>query len=231
MSYHRSTAYAPVLGYRDEVSKQLRFVIRLAVACQASGTEYDVEWKMANKPADSPGFYPAPEHRANQFGRMVATITALGAMPATKALPKPPALRLVSDSWTPKQWDAEYKLDAIETAGKLSPAFVIAHSSGLSLTMACGTGEWGTEHGDADPNGKWTLTHTASGKSFGVELPLPRAAKALLFASAQPVDWTVGLDTLKAAPGFIRAGLTVRSEFGCKSDRVESLERLERLAA
>jgi len=158
MACHRSTVY--INGGHAAVTPQFRFMIRLAVACHARGIPYEVEW--------------AHEY----FARMRVTITARGGIPAAKALPKPPRLRLVPD-WRPAIWDAEYRLDAYfdGTLNRLRPGFVIPHSCGLSLVHPCESGELGvTEHGaDEDIRQNRLLTHTASGRGFGLTLNFKRS--------------------------------------------------------
>lgn len=224
MTKHKSTTYVQAFAQRgnrwkmDPITDQVRMVIRLAVACHAAGTDYDVAWEL-----DPIGVRPS-----NQF-RMKAVITAQGNIPMPKKLTAPAALKLVSAKWTPKSWEAEYRLDAHHIGQKLTPAMVIPHSCGLGLVMPCETGEWGTEAGDANPNGKWRVTHLASGKGFGLELPLNKAAEAVLFAAAQPIDWNVSLEALSSTPNFRHVGLTVQAAYGAKDQRIEAEERLANL--
>ncbi len=132
-----------------------------------SNVPYDVAWAVEDR-------------------RMRATITATGKIPTPKPLPKPPKLKSVSD-WKPAIWDAEYRLDAYHdgTLNRMRPGFVIAHSCGLSLVHPSESGELGvTEHGaDEDIRQKWFVTHTASGRGFGLTLNFKRAADALLLAA------------------------------------------------
>ena len=124
---------------------------------------------------------------------MRATITATGNIPMPKPLPKPPKLKIVSD-WKPAIWDAEYRLEAYHdgTLNRMRPGFVIAHSCGLSLVHPSESGELGvTEHGaNEDIRQGWLVTHTASGKGFGLTLNFKRATDALLLAASFAVDWT-----------------------------------------
>jgi len=231
---HRSSAYVPSLELRRpytycktaEVSKQFRFIVRLAVACAAQGVEYDVQWSQR---FGSDGTHAPGDRIVNS---MVATITAAGAsIPVAKPLQKPPALRLVQE-WKPRFHEAVYKLDAWGVKAQdgtitRRAGFAIEHSSGLSLVCATSTGEWGSDSGDADPLGAtWLLTHTASGLGFGLSLKFARAVKALLAAASHPVDWTADLDTLQG-PAFQRAGLSVQAEFGSARERDSATRRLE----
>lgn len=225
MSVHKSSVYVPSLEDRrggrnwkyDDISSQFRMVIRLAVACAEHGADYEMTWDTVP---------------AGKSAKMRASITCRGAIPMPKKL-KEPKVKVIRE-WQPKQWEAEYRLNAYHSKpagceGRLIPAMVIEHSSGISLMMSCETGEWGTEHGDANPNGKWHVTHTASGLGFGLELPIQKAADAVCFAAAQPVDWTLHVDSLKELPAFRRAGLQTRAKFGNISTREDSMERLEAL--
>jgi hypothetical protein len=153
-----------------------------------------------------------------------------------KPLPKPPKLKIVSD-WKPAIWDAVYRLDAYHdgTLNRMRPGFVIAHSCGLSLVHPSESGELGvTEHGaDEDIRQRWLVTHTASGKGFGLTLNFKRATDALLLAATFAVDWTQHADTLKANPEFRRAGYTVQAAFSSgfeKDSAKRSLAELERAA-
>jgi hypothetical protein len=160
---------------------------------------------------------------------MAATITAAGKIPTPKPLPKPPKLKLVPD-WKPAIWDAEYKLDAWDDSklGRKRPGFVIAHSCGLSLVHPCESGELGvTEHGaDEDIRHNWMITHSASGKGFGLTLNFNRATAALLLAASFPVDWTQDAESLKSNPELRRAGNTVLATYGSGFDKDTAKRRL-----
>jgi hypothetical protein len=219
MSTHRSTAYvnAIVGRKRDPITDQFRFVVRMAMACHERGVSYDVAWD-------------------RQASRMRATITASGNIPTPKPLPKPPKLKLVSD-WKPAIWDAEYRLDAWHdgTLNRMRPGFVIAHSCGLSLVQPSESGELGvTEHGaDEDIRQRWFVTHTASGKGFGITLNFKRAKDALSLAATFPVDWTQDTGVLASNPEFRRAGYSVQAAYtsGCERDTAKQrLADLERAA-
>ena len=163
---------------------------------------------------------------------MRATITATGNIPVPKPLPKPPKLKIVSD-WKPAIWDAAYRLDAYHdgTLNRMRPGFVIAHSCGLSLVRPSESGELGvTEHGaDEDIRHGWLITHTASGKGFGLTLSFKRATDALLLAATFAVDWTQDTDVLKANPEFRRAGYTVQAAFSSGFEKDSAKRRLAEL--
>jgi hypothetical protein len=73
------------------------------------------------------------------------------------------------------------------------------------------SGELGvTEYGgDEDIRQNWLVTHTASGRGFGLTLNFKRATDALLLAATFAVDWTQDVATLNTNPQFRRAGNTV----------------------
>lgn len=214
---HRSTAYVHAIADRgqgwkpDPISSQFRFIVRMAAACHACGVPYDVEW--------------AHEY----FTRMRVTITAAGAIPTPKPLPKPPRLKLVS-TWKPAIWDAEYRLDAYHDGplNRMRPGFVIAHSCGLSLVHPSESDELGGA--DEDIRHNWLVTHTASGRGFGLSLNFKRAADALLLAASFPVDWTQDVAVLATIPDFRRAGHTVIAAYGSRPERDAAKRSLERAA-
>jgi hypothetical protein len=148
---------------------------------------------------------------------MHATITATGAIPTPKALPKPPKVKLVPD-WKPSIWDGEYRLDAYQDASRnrKCPGFVIQHSCGLSLVHRSESGELGvTEHGDnEDIRQNWLLTHTSSGLGFGLSLNFKRATSALLLVASFAVDWKQDANTLKGNPEFRWASYSVQAAYG-----------------
>lgn len=222
-STHRSTAYVKPIGERgrawkpDPITSQFRFIVRMAVACHERQVPYDVAWSVQDR-------------------RMCATITATGKIPTPKALPKPPKLKLVSD-WKPAIWDAIYRLEAYHdgTLNRMRPGFVIEHSCGLSLVHPSESGELGvTEHGaDQDIRQKWFVTHTVSGRGFGLTLNFKRAIGALLLAASFQVDWTLDADVLKLNTEFRRAGNTVIAAYGTGFDKDTAkckLAELERAA-
>jgi hypothetical protein len=86
----------------------------------------------------------------------------------------------------------------------MRPGFVIAHSCGLALVHPSESGELGvTEHGaDEDIRQKWFVTHTASGRGFGLTLNFKRATDALLLATSFAVDWTQDADVLQLDAEF-----------------------------
>jgi hypothetical protein len=168
MSTHRSTAYVNALAERgrawkpDPITSQFRFIVRMAYACHERQVPYDVAWSVQDR-------------------RMHATITASGAIPTPKPLPKAPKLKLFS-AWKPAIWDAEYRLEAYHDGNlkRMRPGFVIAHSCGLTLVHPSDSGELGvTEHGgDEDIRQNWLVTHPPSGLGFGVPVDQPAWASA-----------------------------------------------------
>jgi hypothetical protein len=213
MVRHKSTAYLNGCSYYGEntVTKQFRHVLRLALACNEANVPYDLDWSFQKSAAS----------------RMAATIRIEApSIPAVKSFPKPP--RLVSREWKPRYDEAVYELEAMHTAEGRKPAFVISHSSGLSLICATTTGEWGDGEGDADPKGKnWSLTHAASGKSFGVCGPIGKVTEALLFAARQSVDWTQPIEELGKLPHVRNIANQVVAEYGAtKSQRMVAKQRL-----
>ena len=215
MTSHRSVASVKSIGDRgrawkpDPITTQFRFIIRMAVACHTANVPYDLTWK----PTD---------------GVMAATITATGNIPMPKPLPKPARLKIVSD-WKPTVWDAVYRLEAYHDGAlnRMRPGFVIEHSCGLSLIHPSESGELGvTEHGaNEDIRQGWLVTHSASGKGFGLTLSFKRATDALLLATTFAVDWKQDPDTLKVNPEFRRAGYTVQAEFSTGSEK-DSAKRI-----
>ena len=213
---HRSTAYVKPIGERgtarkpDPITNQFRFVVRMAYACHERNVPYELTWKLAG-------------------GAMGATLTATGNIPMPKPLPKAPNLKVVSD-WKPALWDAVYRLDAYHdgTLNRMRPGFVIAHSCGLSLVHPCESGELGvTEHGaNEDIRQNWLITHTASGKGFGLTLSFKRATDALLLAATFAVDWTQDVATLATNPEFRRAGYSVQATFASGFEKDSAKRRL-----
>ena len=185
----------------------------MAAACHDLDVPYDLAWALDGK-------------------RMRATITATGRIPTPKPLAKPPKRKPVS-AWKPAIWDAVYRLDAFydATLGKMRPGFVIAHSCGLSLVHPSESDELGiTEHGaDEDVRQKWFVTHTASGKGFGLTLTFKRATDALLLAASFPVDWTLDAEVLKSNIQFRRAGNTVIAAYGTSGDKDVARRKLAEL--
>ena len=185
----------------------------MAVACHERRVPYDVTWD---------------RHES----MMRATITATGNIPMPKPLPKPPRLKIVSD-WKPTVWDAVYRLDAYHDGAlnRMRPGFVIEHSCGLSLVHPSESGELGvTEHGaNEDIRQGWLITHTASGKGFGLTLSFKRATDALLLAASFGVDWRQDAEVIKANPDFRRAGNTVVATFGSGYEKDTAKRRLAEL--
>lgn len=219
MTRHRSTAYVNAIGDRgqawkpDPITSQFRFIIRMAVACHERGVSYDLTWD-------------------RQESTMRATITATGNIPVPKPLPKAPKLKIVRD-WKPAIWDAVYRLDAYfdSKRERRCPGFVIEHSCGLSLVHPSESGELGvTEHGaDEDIRQGWMVTHTGSGKGFGLTLAFKRATDALLLAASFGVDWRQEPDILKANPDFRRAGYAVQAAFSAGHEKETAKQRLAEL--
>ena len=216
---HRSSAYVKAIGDRgrtwkpDPITNQFRFIVRMAYACHERNVPYDLTWD---------------RHESV----MRATITATGTIPMPKPLPKAPKLKIVSD-WKPAIWDAVYRLDAYHdgTLNRMRPGFVIAHSCGLSLVHPSESGELGvTEHGaNEDIRQGWLVTHTASGKGFGMTLSFKRATDALLLAATFAVDWTQDTAALASNPEFRRAGYTVQAAFSSGFEKDSAIRRLAEL--
>lgn len=212
MTRHRSTAYVKAIEARhhsrkpDPITAQFRFVVRMAYACHERGVPYDVAWSV-------------------QDGILHVTITAAGEIPTPKPLPKAPRLKLVSQ-WKPAIWDAVYSLEAYHDANlkRMRPGFVIAHSCGLSLVHPSDDGELGGD--DNDIRQHWLVTHTGSGRGFGLTLNFKRATDALLLAASFPVDWTEAPETLASNPEFRRAGYTVQAAYGTAHEKESAKRRL-----
>jgi hypothetical protein len=212
-------AYVRAIGDRgrawkpDPITSQFRFIVRMAYACHQGNVPYDLTWD---------------RHESS----MRATITATGNIPVPKPLPKAPKLKIVSD-WKPAIWDAVYRLDAYHdgTLNRMRPGFVISHSCGLSLVHPSESGELGvTEHGaDEDIRQGWLVTHTASGKGFGLTLSFKRATDALLLAATFAVDWTQDVATLATNPEFRRAGYSVQAAFSSGFEKDSAKRRLAEL--
>lgn len=163
---------------------------------------------------------------------MRATVTAWGAIPTFKPLPKPPRPKPVA-MWKPAIWDAVYRLDAYHdaTRNRRCPGFIIAHSCGLALVHPSESGELGIDvhGGDEDIRHNWLLTHTASGLGFGLRLTFKRAVDALLLAASFPVDWTQPADAIKASMDFRRAGNSVIAKYGRSHERDAARRKLAAL--
>jgi len=219
MTSHRSTAYIKAIGNRgrawkpDPITNQFRFIVRMAYACHTANVPYDLTWD---------------RHESV----MRATITATGNIPMPKPLPKAPKLKIVSD-WKPEIWDAVYRLDAYHDGAlnRMRPGFVIAHSCGLSLVHPSESGELGvTEHGaDEDIRQGWLVTHTGSGKGFGLTLSFKRATDALLLAATFGVDWTQDTAALATNPEFRQAGFNVQAVFSNGFEKNSAKRRLAEL--
>jgi hypothetical protein len=211
---HRSTAYVKAITERgrtwkpDPITHQFRFIVRMAYACHERQVPYDLAWSVQNR-------------------TMHATITATGAIPTPKHLPKPPTPKVVFD-WKPSIWDGEYRLDAYQdrSRNRKCPGFVIEHSCGLSLVHRSESGELGvTGHGEnEDIRQDWLLTHTQSGLGFGLSLNVKRATNALMLAGSFAVDWTQDANKLKSNPEFRRASYSVQAAYG-RADEKETAKR------
>ena len=216
MIRHRSTAYVKPIGDRGQawkpepITSQFRFIVRMAYACHERNVPYDLTWDRCQSV-------------------IAATLTATGNIPIPKPLPKAPRLKIVSD-WKPTIWDAAYRLEAYHdaTLNRMRPGFVIEHSCGLSLIHPSESGELGvTEHGtNEDIRQGWLVTHTQSGKGFGLTLSFKRATAALLMAASFAVDWTQDVATLNANPEFRRAGNSVVAAYGSGFDRDAAKRRV-----
>jgi hypothetical protein len=219
MTTHRSTAYVKSSDARqhwrkpEPITNQFRFIVRMAYACYERQVPYDLIWNVVD-------------------GVMSATITATGNIPTPKPLPKAPKLKIVAD-WKPAIWDAVYRPDAYHdvSLNRMRPGFVIEHSCGLSLVHPSESGELGvTEYGgDEDIRQNWLVTHTASGRGFGLTLNFKRATDALLLAASFPVDWTQDVSILNSNPEFRRAGNTVVATYGSGYERDSAKRRLAEL--
>ena len=111
---------------------------------------------------------------------------------------------------------------------RMRPGFVVEHSCGLSLVHPSDSGELGvTEHGENDDiRQRWFITHTASGKGFGLTLNFKRATDALLMAATFAVDWTQDVETLQHNPQFRLAGETVIAAYGASFEKNTAKRRL-----
>lgn len=214
---HRSMAYFPAFTGRDEMSKQARFVIRMALACHEAGTPYDVEWKRI------------PKH-----GWMAATLTASGNLPMPKPFPKAPRTKTAA-SWKPNLYDASYRLEAALVFEKDGPKWVaghvIEHSCGLSLVRFGDGSETGEIVATAEKDAKdgWSVTHTRSGRGMGFQWKFNDAVSSLL-AIAHYCDWHQDIEALKDDEGARKAQLLLRSE-SCqkRQDRENAAQALERM--
>jgi hypothetical protein len=74
------------------------------------------------------------------------------------------------------------------------------------------------------------ITHTASGRGFGLTLNFKRATDALVFAASFAVDWTQPVEALQANPEFQRAGNTAVATYGKGFEKDSAKRRLERAA-
>jgi hypothetical protein len=149
---------------------------------------------------------------------MSATITARGAIPTPKPLPKPPRLKLVAD-WKPAVWDAEYRLEAYHDTNLKAwrPGFAVAHSCGLSLVHPSDDGELGGDDNDIRQN--WLVKHTASGLGFGLRLNFKRAASALSLGGIASAGGRSWWRSTPADLDFSRDGLTVTLRRSAESRR------------
>ena len=216
---YRATAYVKPITERgrtwrpDAITSQFRFIIRMAVACHEQSVPYDFAWSVEDR-------------------RMRGTITAMGKIPTPKPLPKPRKSKPVS-AWKPAIWDAAYRLNAYydSSLNRVRPGFVIEHSCGLSLVHPSESGELGvTEFGaDEDIRQKWLVTHTASGRGFGLSFNFKRATDALLLAASFAVDWIQDADVLQPNPEFRRAGNTVIAAHGTSVHRETAKRKLAEL--
>lgn len=225
MGKHRSMAYFPAFTGRDEMSKQARFVVRMALACHEAGTPYSVEWKYRwVKPEDEnkgvyyarPSDRPTPLHMPGCSVRLwYATLTAEGQLPMPKPFPKAPKAR-TRTLWKPNVFaEASYRVNVgLDREGKAQSGWIIEHSCGLSL-VKFGQSETGElVNGDScEPMDGWHLTHTASLKGWDVKGKLAKMVQALQFAEPL-MDWRNNEKGLAAHPDWKRIGLTIMAEYG-----------------
>lgn len=236
---HRSMAYFPALTGRDEMSKQARFVIRMALACHEAGTPYDVQWKYRwEEPVEDKAVYvrpsdrPEPEHMPGcSIRRWYAVLTATGDIPMPKPFPKAPKARTMAATWKPNIFaEASYRTNVgKDKDGKDQSGWIIEHSSGLSLVKfgQSDTGELKADE-DCDPMDGWRLTHTQSLLGFGIIGKFSRMVTALCFT--EPLtDWTASVEELGKLPTFKRIGLMVEAEYGNASQRKYAADTLKRM--
>lgn len=169
---------------------RLRFVLRLALACNTEGIPYNIEWS----------------RRPDNSNDMQCTIFVIGKVPDARPFPKPPQEK-PKHVWKPSVWDAKFKEDVYYLSGKdtKSPGFVIEHVSGLSLVWATDSQEMGVRRGEnADIKRDWRLTHTKSGCGFELVQSFPSAVKSLNYAISLPVDWTLDVDAVTDHARLVR---------------------------
>ncbi len=209
---HRSTVYFPALITRkDQISKQARFLLRMALACHTSGVVYDVKWERRG---------------AGEGAFFAATLTAEGNIPMPKPFPKPP--RAKSATWKPNiMAEASYRANVNTPKAKEQSGWIIEHSSGLCLVKfgQSDTGELVAPEGEDIRDG-WMLTHTATLLGTGVKLRFQTACKALLHLASLWDGWSEYKGG-RLADEAMRAVLTVQCEYvGLDADGFKKLESL-----
>ena len=217
---HKSTAFIQPIAARhrgyggktEPISRQFRFVIRMAYACHERGVPYNVLWA---------------RHEEDQIS---ATILAVGAVPTPRALPKPPAEKPLA-FWKPTVFEAVYRLDAYSNGQGKCPGFVIGHSSGLCLVHPSDSGELGmnADGQEDDIRENWRVTHRASGQGFGVTLTFKKAVEALILAASYPVDWKLDIPTLAKDPQARRANYAILARYGNPSQREHAKHNLDEI--
>lgn len=221
MLKHKTTVLFPdykarTKGYRgmDEVSAQVRFFVRQAVALAGAGIPYTIEWGKKN---------------CGHFGGFGATLTVenVPSMPTAKPLPKEPKIKLVG-GWKPKIWDAEYRLEAWLNGplDRKTSGMVIAHSCGLALVKPYASEEWDASE---DITKGWRVTHIQSGLGLGMDLNFNRATAALLLMASE-CDWSGDAETFKANPAARRAYRMAHVQYGDKAQKQRARYELERAA-
>jgi len=219
---HRTTVvFQPISENYDPhgaTTKQARYLIRLAVACNEAFVPYEIEWG------------PKQNHVFSGFGATL-TIRDVPYIPEAKPFPKEIKRRAVD--WKPKPFQAEYRLEAYVSTEKdevkWCPGFVIDHSSGLSLVRPSANGEWNNEVEDDDRKvtDDWRVTHRESGRGFN-PVNFKRAVDILLLVAGE-LDWTLPMDELAKNPaGLKRCIDLVEANFGSERwSRNRAKERLE----
>jgi hypothetical protein len=213
--YHQSSAYIHQWDQRTyhengTISKQARFVLRLALACAEKQIPYQLTWDLN--------------------GSARATIRVDGpTIPLPRQFPKYKAPKVPGD-WKPSPFEAVYRLDAFtDEDGKQQPGFALSHSCGLSLVRPGESDSGELESGDCQETvlDRWRITHTSSGGGFGLSLPFNRAVRALLKAAASGCDWSQSSEALTADQTTRRISLQLEAEFGDKRTRETACLKLK----
>lgn len=214
---HRSTVFFPELKckfagkrvVRDEMSKQARFLIRMALACHDNGVAYDVKW----------------ERRGIGEGAFfAATLTAEGNLPMPKPFPKPPRAKVAT--WKPDiMGEASYRINANAPKAEPHSGWIIEHSSGLCLVKfgQSDSGELVAPEGEDIRDG-WMVTHTATLLGAGMKLGFQTACKALIHLASLWNGWNEYKSGNLPDEGM-RAVLCTQDAFGFQIDEAK-LEKL-----